>query len=126
MDRIFVATEPFDRKWKDAGLDDDNLHELQMALLMDPKIGVVIRGATPLRKFRWARPGMGKSGGIRVFYADFPTLNHVMLMNILQKNQSDNFSEAERKAISNKIAAIETDLRTRLENERKAYARKHK
>jgi hypothetical protein len=118
--------EAFERKWNAAGLDDGDLQGLQMALLMDPKAGVVIRGATPLRKVRWARAGMGRSGGVRVFYVDFPVLGHLFLLAILQKNQSDNFSEAERKALGSQIAGIEKDLRTRLETERKSYANKRK
>ena len=37
-------------------------------LAAHPKAGVIIRGAGGIRKLRWARAGMGKSGGVRVIY----------------------------------------------------------
>jgi hypothetical protein len=37
-------------------------------LAMWPKSGVVIKGTGGIRKLRWARPGSGKRGGVRVIY----------------------------------------------------------
>ena len=37
-------------------------------MLEHPSIGKLIRGGAGLRKPRWARKGMGKSGGIRTIY----------------------------------------------------------
>lgn len=49
-------------------LDDDEYRGLQVALMLRPEQGPVIRGAGGLRKVRWARPGAGKRGGLRVIY----------------------------------------------------------
>jgi hypothetical protein len=35
-------------------------------LATHPKAGVIMRGTGGIRKLRWARVGMGKSGGVRV------------------------------------------------------------
>jgi len=60
------------------------------------EIGEVIRGTGGFRKFRAARPGMGKRGGVRVIYiyrnADFP----VFLVKVYAKNVKDNLTMAER------------------------------
>lgn len=51
-----------------AYLDDDEYAELQQFLLLKPAAGQVVRGSGGVRKLRWARPGMGKRGGLRVIY----------------------------------------------------------
>lgn len=47
-------------------LDDDDYRSLQIALMLRPEQGPVIRGSSGLRKVRWARPGAGKSSGLRI------------------------------------------------------------
>jgi hypothetical protein len=49
-------------------LDDDEYAELQQFLLLKPEAGQVVPGSGGVRKLRWARPGMGKRGGLRVIY----------------------------------------------------------
>jgi hypothetical protein len=38
------------------------------ALVADPAFGDLIRGSGGIRKVRWAVPGKGKRGGLRVIY----------------------------------------------------------
>jgi hypothetical protein len=49
-------------------LDDDQYRQLQIALMLRPEQGPVIRGTGGLRKVRWARAGAGKRGGLRIIY----------------------------------------------------------
>jgi len=49
-------------------LDDEHYQQLQIALMLRPEQGAVIQGSGGLRKLRWARPGGGKRGGLRVIY----------------------------------------------------------
>lgn len=49
-------------------LPDEQYRGLQLALLLRPEQGVVIRGSGGLRKLRWALEGRGKRGGLRVIY----------------------------------------------------------
>lgn len=49
-------------------LDDDDYRALQLALALRPEQGALIRGTGGLRKLRWATPGKGKRGGLRVIY----------------------------------------------------------
>ena len=49
-------------------LSDEQYRGLQLALLLRPEQGVVIRGSGGLRKLRWSLEGRGKRGGLRVIY----------------------------------------------------------
>jgi hypothetical protein len=46
----------------------DDYRQMQLALMLRPEQGAVIRGSGGLRKMRWRRAGMGKRGGLRVIY----------------------------------------------------------
>jgi len=71
LEREFVNMPEFEKNWRAAGLDDDDLKELQEYLFENPSSGVVIAGTGGLRKLRWKVPGKGKRGGARVIYIDF-------------------------------------------------------
>ena len=47
-------------------LDDERYRQLQIALILRPEQGPVIKGSGGLRKVRWATSGGGKRGGLRV------------------------------------------------------------
>jgi hypothetical protein len=49
-------------------LDDESYRTLQSALMRRPEQGATVGGTGGARKLRWARPGAGKRGGIRVIY----------------------------------------------------------
>ena len=60
-------------------LADEQYRQLQIALMLRPEQGPVIRGSGGLRKVRWAAPGGGKRGGLRVIYYWAP-IEQVMYM----------------------------------------------
>ena len=63
----FVET-PIFTKIIDGLLDDEDYRKLQIALMLRPEQGPMIRGSGGLRKVRWATAGAGKRGGLRVIY----------------------------------------------------------
>lgn len=63
----FIETSVFTRSVV-ALLKDDEYVSLQLALLLRPELGRVIRGSGGIRKLRWSLAGGGKRGGIRVVY----------------------------------------------------------
>ena len=63
----FVETPVFTKRVKDL-LPDEDYRTLQVALLLRPEQGALLKGAGGLRKVRWASKGVGKRGGIRVIY----------------------------------------------------------
>jgi len=111
MTREFVMMPEFDRQWKDMGLGDDELRQLQETLLQNPKAGDVVQGTNGLRKIRIAFEGQGKRGGGRVAYVDFTVHETVYLITAYPKNVKDDLSKEER----NKIAKMIVRLRQGLE-----------
>ncbi len=63
----FLETPIFTKRVKDL-LRDEEYRALQIALLLRPEQGPMIKGGAGLRKVRWAPRGIGKRGGIRVIY----------------------------------------------------------
>lgn len=63
----FVESSIFERI-RPVYLDDDEYSELQQFLMQNPEAGELVPGLGGVRKVRWARPGMGKRGGLRVIY----------------------------------------------------------
>ena len=49
-------------------LNDERYRHLQIALMLRPEQGPIISGSGGLRKVRWASPGAGKRGGLRIIY----------------------------------------------------------
>jgi hypothetical protein len=64
---VIIETSVFTRQVQDL-LSDEEYRKLQAALVGKPALGPLIRGSGGLRKVRWALPGMGKRGGVRVIY----------------------------------------------------------
>lgn len=76
----------------DAYLGDDGLLALQVHLLQQPEAGDLVRGSGGVRKMRWALPGRGKSGGLRVIYFLRLRQGQVWLLTLCAKNETDNIS----------------------------------
>ncbi|MDR2972315.1 MAG: type II toxin-antitoxin system RelE/ParE family toxin [Bacteroidales bacterium] len=111
MTREFVMMPEFDRQWEKLGLGDDELRQLQEALLQNPKAGKVIRGTKGLRKIRIAFEGQGKSGSGRVAYVDFTVHETIYLITAYPKSVKDDLSKAERNAIAKVIIQLEQNLK---------------
>ena len=72
-------------------LPDESYRELQRALVARPDAGDVIRGSGGLRKIRWAVPGRGKSGGIRVIYY-WHVPDAIFLLYPFKKNEAEDLT----------------------------------
>ena len=111
MTRLFVELPIFRSRWKDMGLNDDDLKRLQEELLADPKIGAVMRGTGGVRKMRFAFKQRGKSGSVRVIYVDFEVYEKIFLITAYPKNEKDNLTDAERSEIKQMIYTLEEQLK---------------
>lgn len=71
-------------------LDDDHYRTLQLALVLRPEQGTLIRGSGGLRKLRCPLPGRGKRGSARViYYWDRHTETFYMLFVYRKTEQGD-------------------------------------
>ena len=83
-------------------LQDKEYQLLQQALIVNPELGPVMPGTGGFRKLRWSRPGMGKSGGVRViYYSLVPSHSRLYLALIYAKNEADSLT-AEQQQIVNR------------------------
>jgi hypothetical protein len=88
----------FTKKWKELGLTDENLRELENILLENPKAGDVIQGTGGLRKIRIPLENTGKRGGARTIYVDIELKETIYFINVYAKNEKDDLTEDEKKA----------------------------
>ncbi len=85
----FIETPIFTRTVVEV-LDDEQYRTMQLALVLRPQLGPVIRGSGGLRKLRWSLAGMGKRGGIRLIsYWDEPSESFCMLYAYPKRAQKD-------------------------------------
>ena len=100
-----AETSEFIRKAKKL-LSDAEREELVSYLSAHPSDGDLIEGTGGVRKLRWARQGMGKSGGVRVIYFFYNKGTPLYALTIYGKGEKDNLSKAER----NELAKLVTIL----------------
>ena len=109
--REFIHTKEFDERWKSLSLTDDDLSELQSYLCTNPNVGDVMQGTGGIRKVRWALPGKGKSGGVRVVYLDIVVAEKIYLLSLFAKNEKANLSKEERNDLKNLVALIKQEAK---------------
>ncbi|TAJ96027.1 MAG: transcriptional regulator [Gammaproteobacteria bacterium] len=85
----FIESSTFERILP-VYLDDDEYSELQQFLLQNPEAGDVVAGSGGVRKMRWARPGMGKRGGLRIIYFVRYEPNEFWMLTLYAKAKRDN------------------------------------
>lgn len=101
-----LLTSVFERQAKAAGLSDDEIQDLAIAVAGDPLGGDVMVGTGGARKMRHAGRGAGKSGGNRTVHyfggEDVP----IFLLALIDKGQRANLSKAERNALAGMLPKI--------------------
>src|SRR6266542_7035537 len=95
---VIVETSIFTRQVLEQ-LTDAEYSELQQALASRPTLGPVIRGAGGLRKARWALPGRGKRGGVRVIYYWGVAQQRLLMLFLYSKNEQDDLSPDQLKIL---------------------------
>jgi len=101
MEREFVETFEFRKRWKALRLDDEDLRVLQDTLCADPKVGDLIQGTGGVRKVRLELQGRGKSGGARVVYVDFALEERLYLISVFAKNEQGTLTAKQKSEIKN-------------------------
>lgn len=89
---VFVETKLFTHLVKEY-LIDDEYKELQQYIMENPEVGDLIRGGGGIRKVRWSRRGIGKSGGVRVIYYWAKTREEIYMLTIYSKSEKENIDK---------------------------------
>ena len=107
---VFIEATAFTRRLRRlAGASvEDVLWEIQNDLLQNPERGAVVRGLGGIRKARARNParGKGKRGGYRYFYLYLEDRGHVHLLLLLDKNEQEDLTSAQRTIVREMVAGI--------------------
>jgi len=89
----------FREAWDDLNLNSDDLLDLQMEIILNPRAAPIIAGTGGLRKMRFAPQSWrsGKSGALRVCYVYFEGYGEVLLLLVYSKSEKDTLTDGEKK-----------------------------
>jgi hypothetical protein len=73
--------------------------QLQLALLIRPEQGALIRGSGGLRKLRWGVRRRGKRGGVRVIYYWRPADKLLYMLLAYAKSEQDDLTPAQLRVV---------------------------
>jgi len=109
MIRTFIEVPLFSKRWKEIGLDDDDLLALQIILLKDPESGPVMSGTGGIRKVRFPLEHRGKSGSVRVCYTDFAEYEVIYLITAFTKDEQSNLSSEEKRVLKKLVKSLKEE-----------------
>ncbi|MDP1605679.1 MAG: type II toxin-antitoxin system RelE/ParE family toxin [Rhodocyclaceae bacterium] len=104
----FIESPVFSKYLPDY-LTDEDYAALQEYLCEQPEAGDMVRGSGGVRKLRWARPGAGKSGGVRVCYYIRTRAGQMLMLTIYAKSAQDSIPGHALKAIKEVMEHAEDD-----------------
>lgn len=90
----FIETPTFTRLLTQL-LPDSEYRKLQNILLENPGAGDLIQGGGGIRKLRYALPGRGKRGGVRVIYYWKGDKDQIYMLLIYPKSKKENLNDEE-------------------------------
>ena len=106
MIRTFIEVPLFTKRWREIGLTDDDLLQLQIMLLKDPESGPVIEGTGGIRKVRFPLENRGKSGSVRVCYTDFAEYEVTYLITAFTKKDQENLTDEEKSVLRKLVKSL--------------------
>ncbi|MBP3417224.1 MAG: type II toxin-antitoxin system RelE/ParE family toxin [Spirochaetaceae bacterium] len=107
--RTFIEVPLFTKRWKEIGLNDADLLNLQIMLLKNPQSGPVMEGTGGIRKVRFPLENKGKSGSVRVCYTDFEEYEVTYLITAFTKKEQENLSAEEKTVLKKLVKALKNE-----------------
>ncbi len=113
MTRTFIEVPLFTKRWKEIGMDDDELQQLQVMLLKNPQAGPVMEGTGGIRKVRFPLENRGKSGSVRVCYTDFEEYEVIYLITAFEKKDQTNLTTEEKAVLKKLVKSLKDEASKR-------------
>ena len=113
MIRTFIEVPLFTKRWREIGLNDDDLLHLQIMLLKDPESCPVIEGTGGIRKVRFPLENRGKSGSVRICYTDFAEYEVTYLITAFTKKDQENLTDEEKIVLRKLVKSLREAERDR-------------
>ena len=112
MNLTFVEVTEFTNVVQHYFGGDEGLRVFQNALLEQPERGDVMMGCGGLRKARWPDPRRGKwtRGGLRIIYLHVPEAQHVLLLDVYDKDESSDLTSKQRAALATLAAQLRKEI----------------
>ena len=82
---------------------------MEQSIAERPDAHPVIAGTGGIRKARWARPGMGKRGGVRAVYFFQTHAGIVYMLDIYSKNEKADLTSADKRELKAIVSMLEED-----------------
>jgi hypothetical protein len=102
---VFIETPIFSKQVIEV-LTDEQYGLLQASLVAKPNAGDLIKGSGGLRKLRWALPGRGKSGGVRIVYFWRVSEYQIIMLTMYAKNVQANLTPAQLKQLAKLVETL--------------------
>jgi hypothetical protein len=104
-----VEMETFAAAARKCQLTEAEFIEIADYLSLNPEAGDLIKGTRGLRKVRFARPGMGKSGGYRTVHFFMDHDSPLFLFTVYSKSQKENISDEDKKKMRSLVAELKKE-----------------
>lgn len=93
----------------DGVLSEDDVRELELVLIQEPRKGRVVQDTGGVRKVRAAPEGRGKRGGARVIYLYVERREKIYLLLCYPKNEQDDLTPEQARRIRALVAQLEAE-----------------
>ena len=104
-----IRTRTFSRRAKRL-LPESEIARLEQSIAERPDAHPVVAGTGGIRKARWARPGMGKRGGVRAVYYFQTRAGIVYMLDIYAKSEKSDLTPADKRELRAIVAQLEGSL----------------
>ena len=104
----FVRLPSFERTVSGV-LSEEDIRELELVLLQEPRKGKVVRDTGGVRKVRAAPEGRGKSGGARVIYLYVEARETIYFLLCYPKNEQANLTPEQARRIRALVAQLQAE-----------------